>query len=85
MKRGWPNDPECKLCGSDHETPRSLKQHGRISSNGSIYQCLTRLIQMDRLIHTTGGSAGGVDKTQRRDLYGILIFYFLVEYLKGKE
>lgn len=24
MKRNWPNDPICKLCGADHETPTHL-------------------------------------------------------------
>jgi hypothetical protein len=83
IKRNWANDPTCKLCGSEPETPNHLCLHCPYAQQ--VWTDLKRWLNLSMLdsVPMTGSVHGywrkcrmKVDKTERRKLDGIMIYFW---------
>lgn len=83
IKRNWPNDPICKLCGIEPETPNHLCLHCPFAKQ--VWTDLTRWLNLSMLhsVLMTGTiysfwrkCRNKVDKRLRRKFDGIIIYFW---------
>jgi hypothetical protein len=91
MKRHWPNDPICKLCGVEPETPTHLCKDCVFSKQ--VWSLLKQWLQLSLLDSVaTNGSLHNywrrcLKKIEKKPKESIQRCYdiFLVEHLEGTE
>lgn len=91
IKRNWPNDPICKLCGVDLENPTHLCKDCPYSQE--VWSTLKSWFGLS-ILNTVvdNGSLHGywrryrkqIDKTHKRSFDGIMI-YFWSKFLEGEK
>jgi hypothetical protein len=83
IKRNWPSDPFCKLCGIEPETPNHLCLNCDFARE--VWSDLKRWLNLSMLdtVTMTGTIQGfwrkcraKFDKSQRRNFDGIMIYYW---------
>jgi hypothetical protein len=83
MKRGWDNDPICKLCGIEQETPTHLcKDYPYTKEVWEVIELWFHLSVLNT-VNTSGSlhqywckCRRKVDKNQRRKFDGIIIYFW---------
>lgn len=83
MKRQWPNDPICKLCGSDPETPTHLCKDCAFSKQ--VWSFLKQWLGLSLLDSVTPNgslhnhwrrSRAKFQKNQRKVFDGVMIYFW---------